>query len=78
MIHYFLFKNFLLVSNLLGFLFSVPTIYYILAYVIFIPIATELATKLNNPSISTATALLSVVVASFNVTYPSYVIVLTA
>jgi GntP family gluconate:H+ symporter len=42
-------RNPLLALNLLGFLFSVPMMCYILVYVIFIPIAKELATKLITP-----------------------------
>ena len=64
--------------NLLGFLFSVPMMCYILAYVIFIPIAKELATKLNYPLISTATSLEPGAVASFNLVYPFPVIISVA
>jgi gluconate:H+ symporter, GntP family len=71
-------RNPLFALNILGFLFSVPTMCYILAYVIFIPIAKELSTKLNNPSISTATALALGAVASFNLVYPSPVIISAA
>ncbi|AKB80561.1 putative permease [Methanosarcina horonobensis HB-1 = JCM 15518] len=72
------FKNPLLALSLLGFLFSVPTMCYILAYVIFIPIAKELSSRLNYPSISTATALALGAVASFNLVYPSPVIISAA
>ncbi len=72
------FRNPLLALNLLGFLFSVPMMCYILAYVIFIPIARELASKLDNPSISTATSLALGAVASFNLVYPSPVIISAA
>jgi GntP family gluconate:H+ symporter len=48
---------------------------YILAYVIFVPIAKELAARLDNPPISTATALALGAVASFNFVYPSPVII---
>lgn len=58
-------RNPLLALNVLGFLFSVPLMCYILAYVIFVPIAKELAARLDNPSISTATALALGAVASF-------------
>lgn len=51
---------------------------YILAYVIFVPIAKELASRLDNPPISTATALALGVVASFNLFYPSPVIISAA
>ncbi|AKB20254.1 MULTISPECIES: GntP family permease [unclassified Methanosarcina] len=71
-------RNPLLALNFLGFLFSVPMMCYILAYVIFIPIAKELATKLNYPPISTATALALGAVASFNLVYPSPVIISAA
>jgi len=50
----------------------------ILAYVIFVPIAKELAVRLDNPSISTATALALGAVASFNLVYPSPVIISAA
>ncbi|RXA18740.1 GntP family permease [Methanosarcina sp. MSH10X1] len=72
------FKNPLLALNLIGFLCSVPLMCYILAYVIFIPIAKELAARLDNPSISTATALALGAVASFNLVYPSPVIISAA
>lgn len=72
------FKNPLFALNLLGFLFSVPMMCYILAYVIFIPIAKELAAKLDNPSISTATSLALGAAASFNLVYPSPVIISAA
>ncbi|AKB30633.1 putative permease [Methanosarcina siciliae T4/M] len=71
-------RNPLLALSILGFLFSVPMMCYILAYVIFIPIAKELATKLNYPSISTATSLALGAVASFNLVYPSPVIISAA
>lgn len=72
------FKNPLLALNILGFLFSVPTMCYILAYVIFIPIAKELSARLDNPSVSTATALALGAVASFNLIYPSPVLISAA
>ncbi len=65
----------LLALNFLGFLFSVPVMCCILAYVIFVPIAKELAARLNNPPISTATALALGTLASFNLVYPSPVII---
>lgn len=71
-------RNPLLALNLLGFLLSVPLMCYILAYVIFIPIAKELAARLDNPSISTATALALGAVASFNLVYPSPVVISAA
>lgn len=71
-------RNPLIALTLLGFLFSVPLMCYILAYVIFIPIAKELATRLDNPHISTATALALGAVASFNLVYPSPVIISAA
>ncbi|MGA9188523.1 MAG: hypothetical protein WB014_08205 [Methanosarcina sp.] len=51
---------------------------YILTYVIFVPIAKELAARLDNPSISTATALALGTVASFNLFYPLPVIISVA
>jgi GntP family gluconate:H+ symporter len=71
-------RNPLLALNLLGFLFSVPLMCYILAYVIFVPIAKELAARLDNPPISTATALALGAVASFNLVYPSPVVISAA
>ncbi|MGB9940327.1 GntP family permease [Methanosarcina sp.] len=71
-------RNPLLALNFLGFLFSVPLMCYILAYVIFIPIAKELAARLDNPPISTATALALGAVASFNLVYPSPVVISAA
>jgi len=53
--------------------FSVPLICYTLAYVVFFPITKELAARLDNPSISTATALGAVV--SFIIVYPSPVVI---
>jgi GntP family gluconate:H+ symporter len=71
-------RNPLFALNLLGFLFSVPLMCYILAYVIFVPIAKELAARLDNPPISTATALALGAVASFNLVYPSPVVISAA
>ena len=52
--------------------------FHILAYVIFIPIAKELAARLDNPSISTATVLALGAVTSFNFVYPSPVVISAA
>lgn len=71
-------RNPLLALNVLGFLFSVPLMCYILAYVIFVPIAKELAARLDNPHISTATILALGAVASFNLVYPSPVVISAA
>lgn len=71
-------RNPLLALSILGFLFSVPMMCYILAYVIFIPIAKELASRLHRPFISTATSLALGAVASFNLVYPSPVIISAA
>jgi len=71
-------RNPLLALNVLGFLFSVPLMCYILAYVIFVPIAKELAARFDNPPISTATILALEAVASFNLVYPSPVVISTA
>ena len=51
---------------------------YILTYVIFIPIARELASKLDNPSISTAISLALGAVVLFNLVYPSPMIISAA
>ncbi|HEY3362409.1 MAG TPA: hypothetical protein VGK06_11480 [Methanosarcina sp.] len=61
--------------KLFSVLFSVPLTCYILAYVIFVPIAKELAARIDNPFISTATSLALEAVASFNFVYPSPVII---
>ncbi len=71
-------RNPLLALNVLGFLFSVPMMCYILAYVIFVPICKELAARLDNPSISTATTLALRAVASFNLVYPSPAVISAA
>lgn len=68
----------MLALSLLGFLFSVPTMCYILAYIIFIPIAKELSSRFNYPPISTATALALGAVVSFNLVHPSPVIISAA
>jgi GntP family gluconate:H+ symporter len=52
--------------------------FHILAYVIFIPMAKELAARLDNPSISTATILALGAIASFNFVYPSPVVISAA
>jgi GntP family gluconate:H+ symporter len=71
-------RNPLLALNVLGFLFSVPLMCYIFAYVIFVPIAKELAARLDNPPISTATIFALGAVASFNLVYPSPVVISAA
>ncbi|MDD3043468.1 MAG: GntP family permease [Methanosarcinaceae archaeon] len=64
----------LLGLNILGFLFAVPVMCCILAYVIFVPISREVASRLDIPPVSTATALALGTLASFNLVYPSPVI----
>ncbi|ADI73359.1 Gluconate transporter [Methanohalobium evestigatum Z-7303] len=60
--------------NLLGFLFAVPVMCSILAYVIFIPIAKDIGSRLNIPKASVAASLGLGTLASFNMVYPSPVI----
>lgn len=64
----------LLSLNLLGFLFSVPLMCCILAYVIFIPVAREISTRLNSQRGVAATALGLGTLASFSLVYPSPVV----
>lgn len=64
----------LLSLNLLGFLFSVPLMCCILAYVIFIPVAREVSDKLGLSRSMAATALGLGTLASFNMLYPSPVV----
>lgn len=68
----------LLGLNILGFIFAVPVMCCILAYVIFVPISREVASRLDIPPVSTATALALGTLASFNLVYPSPVILSAA
>lgn len=67
-------KKPLLSLNLLGFLFSVPLMCCILAYVIFIPVAREISSKLGLSRGVAASALGFGTLASFNLVYPSPVV----
>jgi GntP family gluconate:H+ symporter len=60
--------------NMLGFVFSVPLMCCILAYVIFIPVAREISTRLGSPRGVAATALGLGTLASFSLVYPSPVV----
>ncbi len=60
--------------NILGFIFSVPLMCCILAYVIFIPVAREIKVKQNLPKVLTASTLVFGTLASYNLVYPSPVI----
>ncbi|MDP2217262.1 MAG: GntP family permease [Methanolobus sp.] len=60
--------------NMLGFIFSVPLMCCILAYVIFIPVAREISTKLSSPRGVAATSLGLGTLASFSLVYPSPVV----
>lgn len=67
-------KKPLIALNLLGFIFAVPLMCCILAYVVFIPLAKEIKTKLQLPKGLAATALVLGTLASYNLIYPSPVI----
>lgn len=67
-------KKPLLALNLLGFVFAVPLMCCILAYVIFIPVARDLSTRLGTSKAVSATALGLGTLASFNLVYPSPVV----
>jgi GntP family gluconate:H+ symporter len=67
-------KKPLLALNLLGFVFAVPLMCCILAYVVFIPLAKEIRTKLRLPKGLAATTLVLGTLASYNLIYPSPVI----
>lgn len=60
--------------NILGFIFSVPLMCCILAYVIFIPVAREIKTREELPKVLTASALVFGTLASYNLVYPSPVV----
>lgn len=64
----------LLAINLIGFLFAVPLMCCILAYVVFIPIARDISHKIGVPMGVVATSLGLGTMASFNLVYPSPVI----
>ena len=64
-------KKPLLSLNLLGFLTAVPVMCSILAYVMFIPIAKEIGSRLKIPISAVATSLSLGTLASFNLIYPS-------
>jgi GntP family gluconate:H+ symporter len=67
-------KKPLIALNLLGFVFAVPLMCCILAYVVFIPLAKEIRTKLQLPKGLAATTLVLGTLASYNLIYPSPVI----
>ena len=60
--------------NILGFIFSVPLMCCILAYVIFVPVAREIKTREGFPKVLTASALVFGTLASYNLVYPSPVV----
>ncbi|SFM15541.1 GntP family permease [Methanolobus profundi] len=60
--------------NILGFIFSVPLMCCILAYVIFIPVAKEIRIKKELPKVLTASVLVFGTLASYNLVYPSPVV----
>ncbi|WP_094228402.1 GntP family permease [Methanolobus psychrotolerans] len=60
--------------NLLGFIFAVPLMCCILAYVVFIPVAREIRIKQGYSKVLTASALVFGTLASYNLVYPSPVI----
>ncbi len=64
----------LLGLNILGFIFAVPLMCCILAYVIFIPVANEVRIREGFPKVLTAAVLVFGTLASYNLVYPSPVI----
>jgi predicted D-glycerate permease (TC 2.A.8.1.6) len=60
--------------NILGFIFAVPLMCCILAYVIFIPVAREIKLRDGLPKVLTASVLVFGTLASYNLIYPSPVI----
>jgi len=64
-------KNPVLALNVLGFLVAIPVMCCILAYVIFIPIAREIASKLEIPVGVAATSLSLGTLASYELIYPT-------
>jgi len=60
--------------NILGFIFAVPLMCCILAYVIFIPVAREIKLRNGLPKVLTASVLVFGTLASYNLIYPSPVI----
>ncbi|WP_370576060.1 GntP family permease [Methanomethylovorans sp.] len=71
-------KRPLLTLNILGFLFAVPFMCSILAYVVFSPLARDMSRRLNIPAGIAATSLVLGTLASFNLVYPSPVIISAA
>ncbi|WP_321428954.1 GntP family permease [uncultured Methanolobus sp.] len=67
-------KKPLLGLNILGFIFAVPLMCCILAYVIFIPVAREIRIREGLPKVLTASALVFGTLASYNLVYPSPVV----
>ncbi|WP_319508310.1 GntP family permease [uncultured Methanolobus sp.] len=60
--------------NILGFIFAVPLMCCILAYVIFIPVAREIKLRDGLPKVLTASVLVFGTLASYNLIYPSPVV----
>ena len=60
--------------NILGFIFAVPLMCCILAYVIFIPVAREIKLREGFPKVLTASVLVFGTLASYNLVYPSPVV----
>jgi GntP family gluconate:H+ symporter len=60
--------------NILGFIFAVPLMCCILAYVIFIPVAKEIRIRKGLPKVLTASVLVFGTLASYNLVYPSPVV----
>lgn len=71
-------KKPLLALNILGFIFAVPFMCSILAYVVFYPLAKDVSLKLKIPAGITATSLVLGTLASFDLVYPSPVIISAA
>jgi GntP family gluconate:H+ symporter len=71
-------KRPLLALNILGFLFAVPFMCSILAYVVFAPLAKDFSLKLKIPAGIPATSLVLGTLASFGLLYPSPVVLSAA
>lgn len=68
-------KRPLLALNMLGFIFAVPFMCSILAFVVFFPLARDVSRRTNSPAGIAATSLVLGTLASFGLLYPSPVII---
>lgn len=71
-------KRPLLALNILGFIFAVPFMCSILAYVVFAPLAKDVSRRSNIPAGIAATSLVLGTLASFGLLYPSPVVLIAA